>query len=138
MLRYTGTLLAVLLLLTAVGCGDSHDKVLGDMATSMEDLGSALEEVKDVDSAEANADRIADIAGDMQEISKRAEALEKPSEETVKELKAKYEDRFDEAGKKLFGEMLRVMMLGDEVKAVLDDAFNKVEKDDVDMPDWFN
>ena len=136
MLRAATAMLTVLLLLTAVGCGDTHDKVMNDMATSMEDLGDALADVKDVDSAKANSDRISKIAADMQDISDRANKLDKPSEEKVKELKEKYGDRFDKASEKLFKEMIRVAFLGEEVQNVLDDSFNELKKDS-SPPKWF-
>jgi len=96
----TGAGMAALLLLVLLlsGWGDSYDNVMRDQIDNWRQLNEVLSDVKDEKSAKAAARKIERIAEKMVKLKERADKLGDPSEETMKELKEKYEKEFEEVG----------------------------------------
>lgn len=135
MFRRSLTTVLALSLLLLTGCGDSPDKVVTDMISTMKDMNTTLAEVKDVDTAKSAVPKLEKIAQDMKSIQERMDGMEKPDEATIKELEAKYKTQMDEVGKELVANMFRIMSLGPEVEAELDKAFENMG--DSDSDGWF-
>lgn len=137
MLRFTSLMMGALILLTAVGCGDTHDKVMGDLLNTFESMNAELAEVKDAESAKAHSDEIAALAEQWEAIAARADKLDQPTKAEADALEEKYKVRIEEVMMEFLAQTMRVALLGEEVSSALQEAFEKVDKRDQQFPDWF-
>jgi hypothetical protein len=104
------------------GCGDSPESLMQDTLSSMKEMSSVLQSVKDEASAKAAAPKLNAIGARMQELGKRGKAMNL-SQEQQTALMEKYKPQMEEAVKGMFPEMMRVGMLG-----IKDQEFNDALK----------
>lgn len=86
----------------------THETVIEDMLTNMNDLASILATVKDKASADKAEPELKAASKKMDELHKQMEAMKQPSKEAEAALKQKYEKDLDAAGKELGKEMMRI------------------------------
>jgi hypothetical protein len=90
------------LVFAAVGCGGSkHEKVVKGLIDQLNELGDALESVKDKESAKAAAVRINKVCDRLKELAKEYEDLPKPSKAEDERLKKKYEGDLKKAAERV-------------------------------------
>ncbi len=70
-------------------CGDSHEAVMDDQQSIMEEIFDVIEDVEDEESAKEAAGEIEALVLELADLQKRAQELPKPSEEELKEMQAK-------------------------------------------------
>ena len=138
MLRLTGMLFFMLAVLPLVGCSDSHDKVMGDAVSTMEDISGILDGVTDKGSAEAAEGRLESKIEELNSIYERAAALEEPSEETLAELDQKYEERLADLRGDLLRNMFRILGLGEDVGTPISRAMRGFDEDLADTVQWLD
>ena len=103
------TLLLVLFVFTAVGCGDSHESATEDAVGIMDEMAEILESIEDKDSAEKANDRLKDLAKDAEKIVARMEELGKPDKEMEAKLKEEFEDDIKALQKRVDAALKRIL-----------------------------
>jgi acetylornithine/succinyldiaminopimelate/putrescine aminotransferase len=101
--------------LAVAGCGDSHEKVVNDLAAQIEKVVGVLKGVTDKASADAAKPKLDSIDQDIKAIAERAKKLPKPSQAEEAALKSKLETRMKKAGEELQTEMMRVGPIAPEL-----------------------
>lgn len=125
----------LLALFTLVGCGDSHDKVAGDMVKVMEDYADILADVDDEASAKAAGPKLEKLAGRITAINERTEALGEPESEQEKSVQDKYQKKFEEAGLQIERNITRISGLDPAVSQELDRSLLKMQEALMDAAD---
>ena len=111
------------MMLTACG-GDTHESLMDEISSMMDEMTSILKGVKDESSAKAAVSKLESLGKKGQDLSERMKKLGEPSEEQEKELTAKM---MGMAGKAMvmLGEIARIK--GDEkLNAILGSAVEKL------------
>ncbi len=122
----TAFALAVTFLLSACG-GSKHEAAAEESVTLMEQIGTALESVKDEVTAKAAASKLEPTITRMATMQKEMQALEKPAGAAGEALKAKYEARMQAAIAKMTTQMGRVMA-DPKLSAILQPVMAKMGK----------
>lgn len=122
MMRQLAVTFAVLSIAFFNGCdrAPTHDSVMEDSVTVMEDLAKVMATVKDEASAAAAKPKLKELSDKMKTLKAESDKMAKPSKEKEDELKKKYEDRMTKAMTSLFGESMRIGM-DPKLKSVLSD-----------------
>lgn len=107
-MRTMFSMVMVAALLVLGGCGDTHESVVKDTLSTMEEVVKVLEGVKDEASAKTAATKLEALGEEMKKMKEVHDKLGKPDAETEKKLKEKYEKRLSEVSQKLMQEMMRI------------------------------
>ena len=99
--------LALALVFTVSGCGDSPESITKDMIKAMNEMADVLESIKDKDSAEKAKPKLEALSKKMKDLKERADKL-KVDDKKKKELEEKYKDEVAKAGMRLFGALAKV------------------------------
>jgi len=118
--------LAVVLLICLTGCGDSHEAVMEESVSVMEDLHTILKDVKDKGSAEDVKSKIQALGDRMKDLKARADALGDPPKEVEAELGEKYMTKLFSLMMKITGEAQRIES-NPELSGILKDAMKDLE-----------
>lgn len=108
-LRLTFALASLLLLLPACGGGDPYEELATEQMDLQEQMIGVLTKITDTESAEKHKGDLQDITKQIQELNKKAEAMEQPSEEVENALKQKMSAKMAplmEAYTKQFGRLM--------------------------------
>jgi hypothetical protein len=109
--RLLATMVIVSLsLMTGCDRSPTHDSIMEDTVTVMEDFGKTLATVKDEASANSAKPKLTELSGKMKALKTEADKMAKPTSEKEAELKKKYEDRMTKAMGTIMGEMMRIGM----------------------------
>ncbi|MCX7699876.1 MAG: hypothetical protein N2039_03275 [Gemmataceae bacterium] len=88
---------------------DSHEQIVIDMLSAMQDATKALAKVQDAQSGKEAKPNLEKIAARMGEISKRVEKIGRPTKEQEAELEKKFKTAVDEAVKDFQNEIQRLL-----------------------------
>lgn len=113
--------LAIAMLFTSCGKKDTPDSVTDELLGEFDNLITALESVKDKESAEKAAKKIDTIGDDFLAIAKRLEALPEPSDAEKEKLDKKMDDAMESKQKKL-GEAMKGLMSDPEAAKIIMEA----------------
>jgi cytochrome c556 len=120
------SLFCALALVFLNGCGKpSHESVMKDMISKMNELGTVLKGVTDEASAKAAGAKIKTISEDMKKIKAEADALPTPTAEEDKKLKEAHEKELTDAMGTMSTEMMRIMM-DPKLSAPMTDAMKEL------------
>ena len=110
MLRNCLLAMMIVSLFLVTGCdrAPTHDSVMEDSVTAMEDVGKILATVKDEASANAAKPKLKELGEKMKTLKAEADKMAKPTTEQEAELKKKYEDRMTKAMGTLMTEGFRI------------------------------
>ncbi|CAN5524098.1 hypothetical protein BH10PLA1_BH10PLA1_17810 [soil metagenome] len=121
-------LASVMLLVVCSGCGgDSHEKLSKESVSTMKEMVSVLEGVKDEASAQSAKPQLKSLMEKLQDINHRQSKLPAPTEAEMKEMDSKYGKEMEETSRKFTSEMMRVMFTP-KVNAVFQDLDMKQMK----------
>ncbi len=135
MLRYVGTIVTTLMLLTMVGCGgSSHEDVMVKYIENMESMNSVLADIKDAESAKQAGPKIKELGEARAELDVQAKEMGKPTEEAFKAILEKHEERLNKAQEAFGKNFQRILLLGPDVMAELDAIFSELGNSS--GPDW--
>jgi len=110
-----------LVVMNCVGCGgDTHESLAAEQVSTMKELVTVLDGVKDEDSAKAAKSKVKSLVEKMNDINLRESKLKPPTQEEVKAMGDKYGKEMEALAPKLQGNMLRIMT-DPKVSAVLQD-----------------
>lgn len=122
--RFAGLLVLVW---AASGCGgDKHEVVIKDTIQAMNDMADIVDTIKDEASAKAAEPKLKAVADRLQEIKKRADAMEKPSAEKEEALKKKYEGELKAGMGRMMGAAMKAASVPGAQQAV-QDAFKGLQ-----------
>ena len=96
--------LALVLAVPAAGRADDtakHEALMKDMIKALDDLGDALESVKDKDTAKKAAVKINKVCDDMTALGKKAQDLPKLSKEQDTALEKKYKPQLEKVSARI-------------------------------------
>ena len=108
-MKHLLALASVVLLLSLSGCNDSHEAVAGDSVSTMKEMTSILEGVKDQASAQSAKPKLKALMEKMESISQRQAKLAAPTEAEIKAMDAKYGKEMEEVARKWQAQVMRVM-----------------------------
>lgn len=112
---------AIAMLFTSCGKKDTPESVTDELLGEFDNLVTALESVKDKESAEKAAKEIDTIGDDFLAIAKRLDALPEPSEDEKKALDEKMDKAMDAKQKKM-GEAMKGAMSNPETAKIIMEA----------------
>jgi hypothetical protein len=119
----TGFLAVILasfaLFFTGCSGGDSHEKVVDDVAKQMDRMATAMSSVTDKATAEKAVAELKNVAQEMKKIGERAKALGQPSADVKAKLEAKMKAKQDEIEKRMAGSQASLMKAGQEAGEIL-------------------
>lgn len=115
------TALFALVLVAGCDSAPTHDSVMEESVSSMEEMVAIMKTIKDKPSAEAAKPKLEALGDRMKELKAEADKLGKPSKEKEAELKKKYDDRMQKVFAELMGEGMRIGM-NPELKDVMKDV----------------
>ena len=90
------------------GCGDSPDRLTKESISTMKELATTLDGVRDTASAKATKPKIKALAERMNKINERQGKLKPPTEAEMKAVEAKYGKEMAEAQQKLGQQIMRI------------------------------
>ena len=129
-LKTSAVILASVFLATlVVSCsGDTHEKIVDDTLTQMEEVATVIEGVKDKESAEAAAKKLEGMVGTFEKLAERMKEIGDPDEKTEKELEAKMETRMKELQEKMTAAMMSAASKDPAVISILQAPMEKIGK----------
>ena len=123
-------LAAVMLMLIVVNCagcgGDTHESLAGESVSTMRELVSVLDGVKDEDTAKSAKSKVKSLMEKLNDINLRESKLKPPSQDEIKAMD-KYGKEMEEVSRKFQGHMFRIMS-DPKISAVFQDIDMKSAK----------
>ena len=120
-------LTSALMFLVCSGCGDSHESLAGEGQSTMKDMVSVLDGVKDEASAIAAKPRLKSLMDRLNDINLRQSKLPAPTEAEIKAMEAKYGKQMEEFQQKFMGHMMRIAF-DPKIMAQLNDLEQNMKK----------
>jgi hypothetical protein len=118
--RLMALALMLALMLGVAGCGgDTHESLAGEAVSTMKQLLTALETVKDEASATAAKDTLKSLVQKLNDINQRQAKLPAPTEADVKAMDSKYGKEMEQLQQKFTGQMMRIQF-DPKISSVLD------------------
>ena len=111
---------AALTFVVCSGCGDSHESLTGESLSTMKELVSVLDGVKDEASAKSAKPKLKSLMEKLKDINQRQSKLPAPTDAQVKAMDAKYGKQMEEISQKLQSQMLRIAF-DPKIRGQLDD-----------------
>ena len=105
--------------LGACSGGDSHEKVVDDIATQMDRVATAMSAVQDQATAERAVADMKSIVEEMKKIAPRAQALGEPGGELKARLAAKMKAKEADLQKKIAGSQAAMVKAGPEAAGII-------------------
>ena len=112
MRRAVCAILALALVVTVSGCGDQYESAVEKQLGYMDELNSALGDIKDEASLTDAKTEVEAIVKKMKALADEMEKLPKPSKEKEEALEKKYKERMTETGKKIMTTMMKLQKSG--------------------------
>ena len=90
------------------GRGDSHESLAGEGQSTMNEMVSVLDGMKDEASAKSAKPKLTSLMDRLNDINQRQSRLPTPTEAEIKAMGAKYGKQMEELQKKFMGHMMRI------------------------------
>ena len=120
MVRLHSTFGTMACLIFISGCGDSHESLMRQQISAMNEAADILATIKDKSSAEAAKPKMKKIGEKLGDLKNRIDRLEKLSESKKVAFESKFKDQLVGAPKRLTDEQLRLISV-EGAKEILDD-----------------
>jgi hypothetical protein len=121
------TLTSLVCLVICCGCGDNREDLAAEQVSTMEEMVSVLQNIKDEASAKASKDKLAAVLKRMDDINQREAKLPQPTEAEVDAIDQKHGKRMEELMMKFAAEAMRIQF-DPKIRAVLDDLDQQFQK----------
>ena len=102
--------LTALFLVAGCDSAPTHDSLMKDSLSTMEEMVAVMKTVKDEASANAAKPKLQALAEKMKKMKEQADKMEKPSAEKEAALKKEYEPRLQKVMGEMLGETMRIGM----------------------------
>jgi hypothetical protein len=108
-MRSLSIVAALAICVMLVGCKKTHEDVIKETISCMNDVGTALKSAKDEASAKKAAADIKSIGERITKLAETAKDMPKPTDQEDKALQDKYKKQLDDAMGTITTEMMRIM-----------------------------